>query len=640
MLEQLKALNLKRQQPTIARKLKKVVGEIKSLNHITLNDKLIIQGIVHKQVFFVGIDDKVHHISGNIPFSAILDIPGIAPGMNVNIFADLESIEAKLAPSGEQVFCKAIVKITAIAEDVSYIFLVAGTDKSVIAETVIKENSEQVLVEDILVLDRSIQKVEECRATVTINNADVLDNKVLIQAILHNQIFYIGKDDISHHQSFDIPVSCFVEVEGALPEMNVYAEPVIEMNTADVISLNELKLKAIIRYNVTVTQEITVGIAVAQDGQEYVINGLIGESTSFQHMVESVEILEHEAIKIRDIKVNLRNISSLVVMDKVIIQGIIHKQIYYVGTDNVNYHQSADIPFTAFTDYPGARPGLNAVIVPVVEYTKYELTGSRKLTEYNIIRFDVTIVEKDILPVVQGTAQDLRVRLPLILGETSAQVMVHDIEPIEIIENIIVTKDPIIVCTESMASKQTLVSNTIDVYPPAVSIGKYKCIIESTTTSILENEIIVSGYFKCCISYVDSESLIHKIEKQKHFAVLVPLEGILPSDIIEVKAEVEHVDLSILPGGNQIRILVTIRATVRGFKKEIVYVVTDVTGPDITTNKILILAELPTHEIKQMYVVTEVYDTDLVIVKRTFMLNVVDEGFKPVDVVVDVIVDM
>jgi hypothetical protein len=135
---------------------------------------------------------------------------------------------------------------------------------------------------------------------------------------------------------------------------------------------------------------------------------------------------------------------------------------------------------------------------------------------------------------------------------------------------------------------------------------------------------------------VGSDDVVYHVEFNDRFSVLVPLPGVNPSDTVKASAMVEHIDTDILPGGNQIRQLITIRAFAKVLREETVYVVTDVEGPGITTEKLLVRVKIPSGEIVEMYVVIEVYDSDLIVTKRTLMLDVVGEGIRPVDVVVDI----
>jgi hypothetical protein len=62
--------------------------------------------------------------------------------------------------------------------------------------------------------------------------------------------------------------------------------------------------------------------------------------------------------------------------NKVIITGILHKQIFFVADDDLVRHMGEDIPFTTFVDLPGVEPGDSISVTPVVEHVGFELTDS------------------------------------------------------------------------------------------------------------------------------------------------------------------------------------------------------------------------------------------------------------------------
>jgi len=106
-----------KQIPILARKIKKVTAKIINLDHIVLTDKVIVQGMVHKQLYFVAADDKTCHMSDNISFGDLVEIPGARPGMQASVTADIEETTAGLSPKGDSVIVKFVVKIGVNVED-------------------------------------------------------------------------------------------------------------------------------------------------------------------------------------------------------------------------------------------------------------------------------------------------------------------------------------------------------------------------------------------------------------------------------------------------------------------------------------------------------------------------------------------
>jgi hypothetical protein len=59
--------------------------------------------------------------------------------------------------------------------------------------------------------------------------------------------------------------------------------------------------------------------------------------------------------------------------NKVIITGTLHKQIFFVADDDIVRHMGEDLNFTTFVDLPGIEPGDSINVMPVVEHVGFEL---------------------------------------------------------------------------------------------------------------------------------------------------------------------------------------------------------------------------------------------------------------------------
>ena len=80
---------------------------------------------------------------------------------------------------------------------------------------------------------------------------------------------------------------------------------------------------------------------------------VIGEKVGQVVVEGSIRI---NAIKIDKINAELRDVVDHVFRNKVVKQGIIHKQVFYVDLDNNVRHTTEDIPFMLTVDIPGVDP--------------------------------------------------------------------------------------------------------------------------------------------------------------------------------------------------------------------------------------------------------------------------------------------
>lgn len=81
---------------TLAQKVDEVVASVRDLRCHIIPDKVIFQGILHKQIFFVNLEGTVVHQGLDIPFSGFLDLAGITPGLCCRLTANVVFVEDTL----------------------------------------------------------------------------------------------------------------------------------------------------------------------------------------------------------------------------------------------------------------------------------------------------------------------------------------------------------------------------------------------------------------------------------------------------------------------------------------------------------------------------------------------------------------
>lgn len=125
---------------------------------------------------------------------------------------------------------------------------------------------------------------------------------------------------------------------------------------------------------------------------------------SAQVLVESTVELENPAVKIDEIRAVVTDLTCQVIQDKVIFQGVLHKQIFYVREDGVVVHQAEDVRFSGFVDVPGAMAGEACRIDSVIEFVDFVLVDPTTLEQRVVIRVAVqTLAEPGGIIVVPGT---------------------------------------------------------------------------------------------------------------------------------------------------------------------------------------------------------------------------------------------
>ncbi|MDN5330975.1 MAG: hypothetical protein PWP45_200 [Tepidanaerobacteraceae bacterium] len=370
-------------------KVREIRAQVDDLNTEIIQDKVIIQGMLHKQIFYVGTDAVIHHQTEIIPVNYFIDIPGAAPGMNVTVTPTIEHVTYTLLDQNT-LHQKVILVFNAVVSDPQSIEVLPGVGTPLYyVPQVVGQGSQQLIVETTVQLSNPAQKVDEIKATVRDIITDVITDKVVIQGVLHKQIFYVGTDNVEYHQAEDVPFSLFVDVTGAAPGMNVQVQPVIESINYTLENENTLQQKVVIQFSITVTENTKLNLTPIS-GKTILVEEIIGETTG-QTLLQNTITMERPAQKIRNIDATVTNISCQVITNKIIIQGTIHKQIFYISTDNIEYEQGEDMNFSFFVNLTGVAPGMNCNLVPTIESIIPELLSDTQLLQKVVLKVDILV---------------------------------------------------------------------------------------------------------------------------------------------------------------------------------------------------------------------------------------------------------
>lgn len=629
--------------PAAAVKIRNITGEIRDITAEIIPDKVIIQGTIHKQVFFVGTDGVIRHFAEDIPFSTFIDLPGAEPGMNVQVHPVIEKILFRLAADGRSVLQKIILEIFVKVTEFVQVGLEINEGPLLLLPSVVGEATKQHLIEETVELDPPAEKVDEIRGELRDLQVEIIPDKVIVQGIIHKQIFFVDRNNLARHQEEEVPFSMFLDLPGAEPGMDVQVHPVIEKIFFELVSPVELQQKVIIEVFIKVTEKIQERVRTGE-GPLFKVEQVIGEGQE-QLLKESVIELERPAIKIREIVGEVRNISAQVIPDKVIIQGILHKQIFFITTDNVERHQMEEVPFGLFIDIPGAAPGLNTNVKILIEQIIFHLDDDRILRQKVILQARVVVTET--IQARLATTDFPIFKLEQVIGEGIRQLLVEKVEVIpEIVRAVRVVRvvpQPVAVTGE----QQIIVENVVELPEKAIKIREVRGEITDLRARIIaEGKVLVEGFVHKQVFFVNKKNVVQAITEEVPFSVLVNVPGLTPDTPIRVNVQIENISFTLSQDGRFLRQLIVLRVLVEGeeIAPEPFDVVTEVTGPGITTERILVRAPVLTEAgivEEEFFAVTDVSGPGILRVDKAVVpLDVVGDGIPepvPVEVVTNVV---
>jgi len=377
-------------------------------------------------------------------------------------------------------------------------------DPLIRAEVVIGENTKQILIERNVTLTIPAIKVRNINATIRDITTDVIADKVVIQGILHKQIFFVGEDNIVHHQAEEIPFSTFVDIPGAESGMNVQIDPVIETIIFSLLTPTVVHQKVVVEFFVKVTETRQINVVIGT-GPLVRVDQVVGENTK-QELFENFVTLITPAIKIDDITVVIRNITTHIINDKVIIQGTIHKQIFFVGTNNIEFHQAEDIDFSTFVDIPGAVPGMDVEVIPTVEFIHFELRNATTVLQKVVVEFFAKVTESVQINILPGPGALLK--LDTVIGENTNQILVENLFTLPIL---------------------------------TIKIREIVAIIQDLTTEVINDKVVIQGILHKQIFFIGEDNLEHHQAEDIPFSTFVDIVGTTPGMNVRVDPKIETI---------------------------------------------------------------------------------------------------
>jgi hypothetical protein len=634
------------QLPFAAVKVRKVVGQIVDLRAEIITDKVIAQGILHEQLYFAGTDGLVHHLEDEAPFSTFIDLPGAQPGMNAHLTGVVEAIHTELASDGLSVVKKIIIELFVQITETIQTGLQSGSGPLLLLEQVMGEGTTQTMVENDFILAIPALKIDEVAGKVLGLTTAVIADKVIIQGILQQQIFLIDMDNRGQHQAEDVPFCVFIDLPGVAPGMAVTVQTRLEALFYELITPTLLRQKAIVAFFVKVTATTRKNVSIGE-GPCFKTVALVNENT-VRDLRETVVTLPVAAVKIHNVVAQIGAITTQVLVNKIIVQGNVHQQIFFIDDTDVERHQDQENPFAVFLDLPGVVPGDRVVITPVVEECVYALEAPTQLRQSVMIA--ITAV----------ASRDVRLNLALDAGPllVMEQVVNEGFKQVLVVRNEAIVPPPPVIVSEIIivdpgkmleTGQQAVLCNQVALPVDALSVKEIDGTIVDQQYWVTPTGVIVSGAVVKDVAFVDLDHVVRQITERVPFSIMVTVPGLDPDWPAEVTVLIENISFKLNQTGDTVEQTLVLQATVvKRSPTTTTTLVTDVAGAGVVQTKIrvreLVLLPDGRTELHDFEVVTAVAGPGIVAgtEQATVLLNVIEADKvirRPVEVVARVILN-
>ncbi|RQD77321.1 MAG: DUF3794 domain-containing protein [Candidatus Syntrophonatronum acetioxidans] len=404
--------------PIQAIKIFDVVAKINDLDTEVRNDGVLVAGNINKQLFVVDEGDIVRHIDEEVSFRQFIQIEGALPNMKAQVKARIIDVEAQLINDIEvrqQIVLELFVKVTEVKQ-IQVITDVIGGPKNLVVdkkllkvESVIGEDEVSEVIKNTVQLPITAKKIFQIVPEVRNVQTEIKTDLVIIRGIVHKQIFLVDEGDLVRHVKEDVPFSITVPIHGARPNMNVQVNINVLIEQFQLIDPPSRKLKQFILLDIFVKVTETVQIKVVTDVRgtgiktrkkllkvDQVVDDVLQKET-----VESQIQLPIGAEKIFRIIAEITDVESEIVNGRVIIRGVLHKQIFFVDKSGLLRHVRENVPFQIIKRVPEARPDMNIQErLKIIGDIDFQLIDKKNLRQTAIIEVFIKITEVEQLEVV------------------------------------------------------------------------------------------------------------------------------------------------------------------------------------------------------------------------------------------------
>lgn len=503
-----------------------------------MSDAVVVEGLCEVTVVYADAGGTLHGRSCEQLFRRDLRVPGdglCAGGVTVRTIAyDLKHLPGRGFGEEIEFEVEAEVDLPEIKGDA------AGQNDAVggpgmetrllrVAE-VVGEHGHGFLEEQTVHLDLPAVKVIDVHGQITGVAAEVLDGSVIVQGRIAQQVYFLAEDGLIHYQHDEFPFERAVEIPAA-PSMDAQVHGRIRHIEYEVgrdgCSLTE-KLLLWVDVKVMEGVEIEVITGLGDAGGTDIsrdlvkVDQVVGHCET-SHLTESRVGLAAPAERITRVVATAGKAVGQVLDGQVIAEGVVHKRVFYVDREGIEYHQSEEADFSCCLDLAQARLGMQAQVDVRVEALTYDLESGNVVSQSVALKVTARVTETVSLQVVTMAAgpglrsETREFKMERLVGHTGVQGMIE--------------------------KRAILVSRTLRIVDIVSTIHEL-------SWEIIPDQVIVQGYVRQQVFFIDKNKIERHQTEDVPFSFLVEVPGALPGMAAMVQPRVKHVSHSLAPERN------------------------------------------------------------------------------------------
>jgi len=410
-------------------------------------------------------------------------------------------------------------------------------------QEVLGEALKQVVVRGALDLEQldkpPVVQIIDVLASVEVTKKRIVDEKVIFEGRIELKIIYESDEPGQPLRvvSQTLHFSDFVDIEGAVPDAQVFLRAVIEDVDVNILSPTKLSTTVVVQVFVKVVQERVLKVVTDVVGPEGIVveheilktRTLVASERKQLSIRESINLEDLDKppfVQLIDTLAVAEITEKRVIEDKVLFEGEVEVKVLYETPDQFVAVVSQVVPFSGFVPLPGARPGMDVEIFVDVEHVSIEAEDTDN-------DGDKETITKTIVLAVQA-------RLFATI-EARVVVDVSGVEGVEVTRDL-VRSEEVIGEGRSQVLVRRLLSPELEEKPCVVQVIDCRAIPTITDVTLIRNKVIVQGDVELKAIYESEDQIARVIRGTFSFETFIEVPGAVPDGT--ATASVDVVDVS------------------------------------------------------------------------------------------------
>lgn len=229
-----------------------------------------------------------------------------------------------------------------------------------VMDVVVSTGSQEVTLVSTLTFKDKIEKILDIIANIFNIGYHIVGNKIIVQGMLHKQIFYMNNHGKTKFETEQLPFATFIELDDVKQHHHIRIEGRVEqMQRQLCLQGIQLKQKTTLIFEGTALEPRRY-VMYSNQGYRYRIREVVSRKEC-RIQEKKLTVCDVPVQEIRSIDVQINNIYGYTQLNKVVVQGVVTRRLEF-ATNLQNRYLEEEFPFHYSFDISGVKPDMYVII--------------------------------------------------------------------------------------------------------------------------------------------------------------------------------------------------------------------------------------------------------------------------------------